>query len=110
MTGYRVFRDGVDVGTSLTASFTATGLAPSTLYKFKVAAFDAAGNQSAKSTALQLTTTAAASGGAINVSTPWSYSTTRADPGATGWLAPPSLLVGAVVLPSLTLWRCYAAA
>jgi chitodextrinase len=87
VTGYRIFRDGVDVGTSLTASFTAAGLAPSTLYKFKVAAFDAAGNQSAKSTALQLTTTAAASGGAINVSTPWSYSTTRADPGAT-WKDP----------------------
>ena len=35
---------------------------------------------------------------------------TRADAGVTGWLAPPSLLVGAVVLPSLTLWRCYVAA
>ena len=81
VTGYRIFRDGVDVGTSPTASFTATGLAPSTLYKFQVAAFDAAGNQSAKSTGLKLTTTAASSGGALNTTTPWSYSTTRADPG-----------------------------
>ena len=35
---------------------------------------------------------------------------TRADADATGWLALPSLLVGAVVLPSLTLWRCHVAA
>jgi chitodextrinase len=83
VTGYRIFRDGVDVGTSPTASFTATGLAPSTLYKFQVAAFDAAGNQSAKSTGLKLTTTAASSGGALNTSTAWTYSTTRADPGPT---------------------------
>ena len=87
VTGYRIFRDGVDVGTSPTASFTATGLAPSTLYKFQVAAFDAAGNQSAKSTGLKLTTTAASSGGALNTTTPWSYSTTRADPGPT-WKDP----------------------
>jgi len=86
VTGYRIFRDGLDVGTSPAASFTATGLAPSTLYKFQVAAFDAAGNQSAKSAGLKLTT-AASSGGALNPSTPWSYSTTRADPGAT-WKDP----------------------
>jgi len=82
VTGYRIFRDGVDVGTSAAASFTATGLAPSTLYKFQVAAFDAAGNQSAKSTGLKLTT-AASGGGALNTTTAWSYSTTRADPGPT---------------------------
>jgi chitodextrinase len=87
VTGYRIFRDGVDVGTSPTTSFTAAGLAPSTLYKFQVAAFDAAGNQSAKSTGLKLTTAAASSGGALNTSTAWSYSTTRADPGPT-WKDP----------------------
>jgi len=87
VTGYRIFRDGVEVGTSPTTSFSATGLASSTLYKFQVAAFDAAGNQSAKSSGLKLTTTAPTSGGALNLSTTWSYTDVRADPGAT-WSAP----------------------
>ena len=79
VTGYRIFRDGVDVGTSPTASFTATGLAPSTPYKFQVAAFDAAGNQSAKSSGLELTTTAASD---------WRRRSTCRPHGATRPLAP----------------------
>jgi hypothetical protein len=84
--GYRIFRDGVDGGPA-DGVVHATGLAPSTLYKFQAAAFDAAGNQSAKSAGLKLTTTAASSGGALNTTTPWSYSTTRSDPGPT-WKDP----------------------
>jgi chitodextrinase len=86
VTGYRIFRDGVDVGTSPTTSFTATGLTASTLYKLQVAAFDAAGNQSAKSSGLKVTT-APASGGALNLSTTWSYTDVRADPGP-AWNTP----------------------
>jgi chitodextrinase len=86
VTGYRVFRDGVVVDTAPSTSYTASGLSPSTPYKFQVAAIDAAGNQSAKSTGLKVTT-AVSSNAAISMATTWSYSTTRADPGAT-WKDP----------------------
>jgi hypothetical protein len=46
VTGYRVFRNDVSIGTPTTTTFTDTGLSPNTTYAYKVAAFDAAGNQS----------------------------------------------------------------
>jgi chitodextrinase len=57
-TGYRIYRDGVQIGTSASTSFTATGLLPSTAYIFSVAAVDAAGNVSSVSTAVPATTLA----------------------------------------------------
>jgi beta-glucanase (GH16 family) len=54
--GYRVFRDGVRIATTSSTSYAATGLSPSTTYSFKVAAFDAAGNTSSRSTAVSQTT------------------------------------------------------
>ena len=45
--GYRIYRGGVQVGTSTTASYTDTGLLPSTGYTYTVAAYDAAGKVSA---------------------------------------------------------------
>ena len=62
VTGYRIYRNGAAVTTSPTPSFTDAGLAPSTAYRYQVAAFDAANNESAKSDALNVTT-AAPSGG-----------------------------------------------
>ncbi len=59
VTGYRVYRDGVQVGTSTSTSYTDSGLNPSTTYSYSVAAADAAGNASARSTAAQGTTPAA---------------------------------------------------
>ncbi len=56
VTGYRVFRNDVSIGTPTTTAFTDTGLSPNTTYAYKVAAFDAAGNQSTASTALNVTT------------------------------------------------------
>jgi len=47
--GYRVYRDGVLVHTTFSASFADTGLAPSTSYAYTVAAFDYADNPSAQS-------------------------------------------------------------
>ena len=47
VTGYKIFRDGVQVGTSATNSFSNTGLAASTVYSYTVSANDAAGNNSA---------------------------------------------------------------
>lgn len=49
VTGYRVFRNAVSIGTSTTPSFSDTGLASYTLYTYTVAAYDAASNQSAQS-------------------------------------------------------------
>jgi hypothetical protein len=84
--GYRIYRDGAAVATSPTPSYTDDGLSPSTTYKYKVAAFDAAGNQSAKSTALSVTT--ASSGNVVlGPSTPWSYTDSRVDLG-TAWKDP----------------------
>ncbi len=56
VTGYKIFRAGVQVGTSTAVSYTDSGLAASTTYSYTVSAYDAAGNNSAQSTALQATT------------------------------------------------------
>ena len=57
-TGYRIYRNGVQVGTSTATNFTSTGLQPNTAYTFSVAAVDAAGNVSAQSTAISARTLA----------------------------------------------------
>lgn len=49
--GYTIYRDGTEVGTSSTTSFSDTGLTSGTPYAYTIEAFDAAGNRSAKSTA-----------------------------------------------------------
>jgi chitodextrinase len=69
VTGYQIFRNGVQVGTSTSTSFTNTGLAASTSYSFTVKARDAAGNVSAASNAVSVTTSAA-SGDTTPPSTP----------------------------------------
>lgn len=66
VTGYNVFVDGVSVGTANDNDRTITGLSPSTTYAITVSAFDAAGNTSALSNPLSVTT--AGSGGGGNVS------------------------------------------
>jgi len=58
VTGYKIFRNGTQIGTSTTPSFSVTGLTPSTTYNMTVLANDAAGNSSAQSTPLAATTTA----------------------------------------------------
>ncbi|MGO9932943.1 MAG: fibronectin type III domain-containing protein [Steroidobacteraceae bacterium] len=57
VTGYDVFRNGTQVGTTTTTSYQDTGLTASTTYSYTVAAYDAAGNVSAQSTAATATTT-----------------------------------------------------
>jgi chitodextrinase len=60
VTGYRVYRDGVDVsGLVAGPSFTDTGLSASTTYEYRVSATDAAGNPSGKSSPVNGTTLAA---------------------------------------------------
>ncbi|MFB9446641.1 DUF4832 domain-containing protein [Dactylosporangium vinaceum] len=58
VTGYRVLRGGVQVGTAASTSYTDTGLTASTAYTYTVQAYDAAGNTSAASSALSVTTSA----------------------------------------------------
>lgn len=59
--GYRVFRDGVSVGTTPSTSLTDTGLKPSTTYSYTVSAYDGAENPSPQSAPVPATTLAAAS-------------------------------------------------
>jgi len=57
--GYSVYLDGdyvTPLATVTTSSYSATGLAPDTLYSFEVRAFDAAGNESGLSNAATATT------------------------------------------------------
>jgi uncharacterized protein DUF4082/Big-like domain-containing protein/fibronectin type III domain protein len=59
VTGYRIFRNGIIIGTTSGLSFNDTGLSASTTYSYQVAAFDAAGNNSGKSQKVSATTKAA---------------------------------------------------
>jgi len=61
VTGYDVYRGTTLAGSTASTSFTVTGLSPSTAYSFTVKAKDAAGNVSAASNALAVTTNAAPS-------------------------------------------------
>ena len=59
VTGYRVFRGTTQIGTPTATTFAVTGLTASTPYSFTVRAVDAAGNVSAASSPLSVTTSAA---------------------------------------------------
>ncbi|CAM4247646.1 chitodextrinase [Paenibacillus endophyticus] len=78
VTGYEIYRGGVLAGTTTgvgSTSLTVTGLTPSTAYSFTVKAKDAAGNLSAASSALSVTTNAPAVNTYISDLT-WSSATT----------------------------------
>ncbi len=62
VTGYKVFRNGTQITTVSGTSYSDTGLVGSTTYTYTVSAYDAAGNNSAQSTAVTATTTAIAAG------------------------------------------------
>lgn len=55
---YRIYRDGQQVATSTTASYTDTGLLPQKSYSYRVVAVDAAGNASNQSMAVNGTPSA----------------------------------------------------
>ena len=56
VTGYQVFRNGAQIATTAGTSFTDTLLAPATVYRYAVAAYDAAGNVSPKTADVPVTT------------------------------------------------------
>jgi chitodextrinase len=57
--GYRVYRNGSQIGSSATTSYTDTTTLPGTSYSYTVSAYDPAGNSSAQSGAASVTTPAA---------------------------------------------------
>lgn len=59
VTGYRIYRGGVQIATLTTTSYSNTGLAPSTTYTYTVRAYDAAGNLSNASNPASATTNTA---------------------------------------------------
>ena len=58
VTGYKVFRNGTQVGTATNTSYQDTGLSGGATYSYAVAAYDAAGNTSAQSSSVSVTTPA----------------------------------------------------
>lgn len=59
VTGYEVFRDGAPMGPTTSTSMSLTNLVAGTTYAMRVVARDAAGNRSAQSAALNVTTASA---------------------------------------------------
>jgi chitodextrinase len=56
VTGYRVYRNGIQIGTTPNTSYTNGVLSPATTYQYSVAAYDAAGNASQISSAVSVRT------------------------------------------------------
>ncbi|WNR45288.1 glycoside hydrolase family 9 protein [Paenibacillus roseipurpureus] len=65
VTGYDIYRGTTLAGSSTGTTFSVTGLSPSTAYTFTVKAKDAAGNVSAASNALNVTTSASGTPGTV---------------------------------------------
>ncbi|MCG3113119.1 MAG: fibronectin type III domain-containing protein [Candidatus Manganitrophus sp. SB1] len=68
VSGYRVYRNGLQVGTTTVTSFSNTGLTAGTVYSYSVSAFDAAGNASAQSAAMSVATPAASQSATVAIS------------------------------------------
>jgi len=56
VSGYHVYRNGTYLATTAAVSYADTGLSPAAKYAYRVAAFDAAGNASALSKVIRVTT------------------------------------------------------
>ncbi len=54
--GYKIFRNGTQIGTSISPSYRDTSCLPGTTYSYAVSAYDAVGNNSAQSAARSVTT------------------------------------------------------
>jgi endo-1,4-beta-xylanase len=106
VTGYQILRASgasggtfSQVGTSTTTSFTNSGLTPSTAYRFQVRAVDAAGNVSAVSNTVPVTTQGGGTGGACSITptvqTQWQ----------TGYVIEPARVTntGTATIPSWTV-------
>jgi N-acetylmuramoyl-L-alanine amidase/chitodextrinase len=61
VTGYKIYRNSAQIGTSATTSYSDTTCSPNTTYTYTVSAYDAAGNESAQSAPAVATTPPGAS-------------------------------------------------
>jgi hypothetical protein len=79
VTGYKVFRNGVQVSTTSNSSYQDTGLSAGTTAIYTISAYDAAGNTSAQSSSVSVTTPAstAASPPSVDITSPKSGATTN---------------------------------
>ncbi len=57
VTGYRIYRDSIQIAITSNTTYQDTGLSPSTTYSYTVSAYDAAGNESGQSSTSSATTT-----------------------------------------------------
>lgn len=89
VTGYELWRDGTLIASVASASHVDSGLSSSTAYAYSVVAFDAAGNRSALTAALEIITADAAPRPAevIAFGSSWAYDDGGVYPGA-GWALP----------------------
>jgi len=83
VTGYKVYRNTAQVGTSATTSYTDTGLTASTTYSYTVSAYDGSSNNSAQSSPLATATTPAQSAATVIYASQDSY--TYASAGSTNY-------------------------
>lgn len=74
VTAYEVYEGGASIGTIAATSADITGLTAGTAYSFSVAALDAAGNSSAQSAVLNVTTSAVPGAGCTNGISSFPYS------------------------------------
>ena len=65
--GYKVFRNGSQIATTFTNSYSDVGLNSNTSYSYAVSAYDAAGNNSTQSTGARATTQSGSLGGGISL-------------------------------------------
>ncbi len=76
VSGYKIYRSGIQIATSTTNSYSNIGLTPSTTYSYNVSAYDAAGNISEQSSSVSATTLASSSTDTIAPSTPTNLTAT----------------------------------
>jgi len=60
VTGYKIYRDDVEIDTTTALTYTDTGLSADTAYDYQVSAYDGASNEGPKSNEVTITTPAAA--------------------------------------------------
>ena len=84
--GYEIFRDGASIGATSDLTYTDTGLAPDTIYRYTVTAVDPSGNSSAESGAIDVTTASAPVVPLVEVGSSWRFLDTAAAPA--GWQDP----------------------
>jgi len=58
VTGYKIYKNGIQIATTSNTTYSNTGLSPSTVYSYTISAYDAAGNNSNQSGPVSATTLA----------------------------------------------------